>query len=107
MINCENCGEPHDKIYGSGRFCSPWCARSFATKKERKEINKKVSKTLKGTGHNSVIKKCDWCKKEFKIKWIKRNQKCCSRSCSSLLRCSDLDYIENMSTSMIKAHIDG
>ena len=28
---CERCGEPHDGSYGSGRFCSAQCARSFST----------------------------------------------------------------------------
>jgi hypothetical protein len=35
-------------IYGSGRFCGKKCARAFATSKNRDEINKKVSTTLKG-----------------------------------------------------------
>lgn len=45
---CENCNTNHNGKYGSGRFCSPKCARGFSTKKKRKEINEKVSKTLTG-----------------------------------------------------------
>lgn len=45
---CERCRIEHDGTYGSGRFCSKKCARGFATSKRRKEINAKVSKTLKG-----------------------------------------------------------
>lgn len=45
---CENCGCEHNGSYGSGRFCSIKCARSFSTKNKRKEINKKVSNSLKG-----------------------------------------------------------
>ena len=29
---CENCGKEHDECYGSGRFCSKECARSYSTK---------------------------------------------------------------------------
>lgn len=46
-MKCENCGKEHNGNYGSGRFCSQLCARSFSTKANRKEINKRVSKTLK------------------------------------------------------------
>jgi len=45
---CENCFCGHDGSYGSGRFCSNKCAKSFATKDKRKEINKKVSESLLG-----------------------------------------------------------
>lgn len=43
---CENCGKEHDGSYGSGRFCSCKCARSFSTKLNRKEINERVSHSL-------------------------------------------------------------
>jgi 5-methylcytosine-specific restriction endonuclease McrA len=45
---CESCGVAHDGVYGSGRFCSPGCARAFSTKAKRKEINEKVSKKVSG-----------------------------------------------------------
>lgn len=47
MMKCENCEKEHKGDYGSGRFCSQKCARGFATKKDREDINRKVSKTLK------------------------------------------------------------
>lgn len=47
-MKCENCKNDHDGSYGSGRFCSEKCSRSFSTKKNRKDINNKVSKALKG-----------------------------------------------------------
>ena len=47
-MNCENCNREYNKFYGSGRFCSQGCARSFSTKKDRIKINKKVSKILRG-----------------------------------------------------------
>lgn len=49
-MNCENCNKVHDGSYGSGRFCTQKCARSFSTSKNRKEINRKVSETLGGPG---------------------------------------------------------
>lgn len=45
---CEYCPEDHDGSYGSGRFCSAFCARGFTTLAKRAEINAKVSATLKG-----------------------------------------------------------
>lgn len=32
MYNCENCNNDHDGSFGSGRFCSSFCANSFSTK---------------------------------------------------------------------------
>jgi hypothetical protein len=54
-MNCENCNEEHDGSYGSGRFCSSYCARCFSSKEKREEINKKVSQTLKQKyAHNEI-----------------------------------------------------
>lgn len=47
MNSCENCECGHTGEYGSGRFCSLKCARSFSTKINRKEINEKLSNSLK------------------------------------------------------------
>lgn len=46
-MKCEQCGQEHDGSYGSGRFCSAHCARSFSTSAKRDEINRKVSATLR------------------------------------------------------------
>lgn len=47
MVNiCECCGCSHNGTYASGRFCSQKCARSYSTKAQRKEIDKKVSEAL-------------------------------------------------------------
>ncbi len=48
MKECESCGKQHEGTYGSGRFCSAACARSFSTKSRREEINKRVSEKMKG-----------------------------------------------------------
>lgn len=36
MYICENCGKEHNGSYGSGRFCSKECAKSFSTKSDNK-----------------------------------------------------------------------
>lgn len=80
---CENCKKLHNGEYGSGRFCSQKCARSFSTRKKRKEINQKVSKTLRTRSRPLIDKICLECNKIFKVKWSKRNQqKFCSKRCS-------------------------
>lgn len=47
-MQCESCEKDHDGQYGSGRFCSSFCARAFSTQGKRTIINNKVSKTLTG-----------------------------------------------------------
>lgn len=56
-MNCENCFIIHLGDYGSGRFCSSKCARSFSTKNKRQEINLTVSEKLKGKPNNQKGKK--------------------------------------------------
>lgn len=46
MTSCERCQSIHDGSFGSGRFCSMKCSRSFSTSRNREEINRKVSKSL-------------------------------------------------------------
>jgi hypothetical protein len=48
MKNCEKCGTLHKGKYASGRFCGVKCAKSFATRINRAEINQRVSEKLKG-----------------------------------------------------------
>ena len=49
-VQCENekCRKEHGGSYGSGRFCSEFCARSFVSMQNREEKNRKVSVTLRG-----------------------------------------------------------
>ena len=35
---CENCGKEHNASYGSGRFCSKECARSYSSKQNKNEL---------------------------------------------------------------------
>lgn len=67
MKRCENCDLEHNGNYGSGRFCNDKCARSFSTKKNREQINKKVSEKLKKF-HIGVIRTCKVCGKEIDSK---------------------------------------
>lgn len=49
-MKCKNC-EKKDAVkyskYSTGEFCCKECARAYSTKSKRKEINEKVSETLK------------------------------------------------------------
>jgi len=76
---CENCQEEHDGKYGSGRFCNTKCARGFSTKAKRKDINKNLSKKMKGyrTVPGGLIKLCDYgCGQEAKFEMTSGNW-CC------------------------------
>lgn len=85
-MNCENCNKEHVNKYGSGRFCSAKCARGFSTKEKRKEINRKVSKKLRGKYYGKPVEYveivCAFCKKPFRTKYSDRKRKCCSRKCA-------------------------
>ena len=81
-MECENCSVEHSGSYGSGRFCSSLCARSFSTKKSRKEINRKVSEKLKRV--HEITKTCAICESIFTTKYA--NKRTCSQSCAMTLR---------------------
>jgi len=85
-MKCKNC-EKKKAIkyskYSNGEFCSKECSRSFSTKEKRKEINLKVSQSLKGKGNNPVENSCFHCKKKFVIEWKRRDQKFCSKECQN------------------------
>lgn len=98
---CEKCNSNHTGNYGSGRFCSSKCARSFSTSKKRKEINKKISKRL-STEKKTITKICPVCNKSFTRNWNKRKQKTCSRSCGSKLSNNRPEVREKLSKSRIK-----
>ena len=59
-MKCERCENFHNGGYGSGRFCSARCARSFSTSINREELNRKVSLTLKGRQGHSKNKGKHW-----------------------------------------------
>jgi hypothetical protein len=64
------------------KCCSIHCARSYSTKAKRKEINKKVSETLrkKFKPKPKQIKRCKFCGKAFKVKHT--GHVLCSRTCT-------------------------
>ena len=74
-MKCINCGKEHDGKYGSGKFCSQKCARSFATKFE---VNKHQLKETKCVSCGKIIYvdkrssinicKCDECKNHKYVK---------------------------------------
>ena len=97
MSNCENCKVFHDGNYGSGRFCSSKCARSFSTKLNRTAINQKVSQTFSSKPSNRIKKNCENCDALFEVEYRKRHQKTCSHSCASQARWKNLEYRENVS----------
>ena len=76
MLICENCGEEHDGLYGSGRFCSSKCAHSFSTKNDNKKDKKNAYCITCGKllfiNKRSSIKTCECitCKQK-KQKYIK------------------------------------
>lgn len=101
-MRCEKCECEHDGNYGSGRFCSQKCSRSFSTLVKRKEINDKVSKSLsgrirssehrekaletlkksgKGIGCDKIIKSCLHCGNEMQLLQSQRKRKFCSQIC--------------------------
>lgn len=97
-MNCENCDLEHDGKYGSGRFCSQQCSRSFSTKAKRKDINNKVSKKLKGIsttdGLEIILPLCIECTKN-KVK--RKGKTFCSRSCQMKYRWKDKEYKKKIS----------
>lgn len=75
---CENCSSLISEIYGSGRFCGVRCARSYATKANRKVINMKVSSKMKGKRvwgeEHLAVKKAwaqEWANKQKEAKLIR------------------------------------
>jgi hypothetical protein len=82
---CQRCEKSHDGKYGSGRFCSAKCARSFSTFSKRSEINEKVSDTLTGrkTGYRvpRTTKNCLFCEKKMSLMPGQLSKKFCSPMC--------------------------
>ena len=107
---CKNCKE-NDAIkyskYSNGLFCSKVCARSYSTKEKRSEINKKVSRKLKGSGNDDVKKKCKSCDDEFIVAWFKRNQSFCSHKCRSKYINNQPETREKLSKARIKSMKNG
>lgn len=68
---CENCGKEHNGLYGSGRFCSKECARSYSRKTidstKLKEVKcKECGKIYKRSIHSIDEIICEECYKKIK-----------------------------------------
>lgn len=112
MKICEYCKNEHTGEYTSGRFCSLKCSKGFSTKDKREEINKRISDKLKGKTKISLVKKiCEYCENEFEVKRNRKNQKCCSRRCSTIKRFRGIKLDEparrKISEGVKKSYIDG
>jgi hypothetical protein len=70
-------------------------------------INEKISKKLKGSGNPNVKKTCIECEKEFEVNWQYRDQKTCSKKCSSIINWKNKEYREKTTNSIIKNIILG
>lgn len=79
MYNCEVCSTSVHVLWGSGRFCSDRCAKSFSTKHKRREINEKISLALRKSP-SVVVSRCESCKEEFTSSKVRKN---CSRKCAA------------------------
>lgn len=106
---CENCGKDHDGYYGSGRFCSKECARSYSSKhikntelKEAKCIS--CGKTIYINKRASLLScKCDDCKaktfyclvcnKQYKYVKGENTSKFCSKECKYEYKANRAKYL--------------
>jgi len=100
-MKCEKCNKDHDGSYGSGRFCSSKCARSFSTSKDtqnelkdatcpkcgkkhkiRKRASEKLTYCIDCGGNDPTIERekekcCLYCGKRL----IKDQRKYCCHKC--------------------------
>lgn len=87
---CEKCNKNHIGAYGSGRFCSQQCARSWSTQANRHARNEKIRQALS----QRVTKKCEHCNND--IQSAKRAQCFCSKSCASQSRANDPAFLAKL-----------
>lgn len=71
-MTCEKCGKEHDGSYGSGRFCSERCARSFSGSGRSEESRKKTSISIS----RERVHVCPKCGKSFLNKGTSANAMC-------------------------------
>lgn len=101
-MECECCKIKHDGNYGSGRFCSVKCARKFSTIAKRKEINQRVSTTLKNQHTDTYeLIKCPVCGDEVQ-KLRRRHLTFCSQSCAARANWSKDEYRKSITQSNVE-----
>lgn len=110
---CENCGKEHNGLYGSGRFCSKECARSFSTKhiknKKKDLICIDCGKQFQAGIHAKENCRCEECSKKHTkykhIKYIKQkyNNICpiCGNKLNDLGKC-DNDICKKFTYNQVK-----
>jgi hypothetical protein len=107
-MKCEKCGKEHDGSYGSGRFCSAICARSYSTANETRST--KIVQCIDCGRDIEVDKrasnkqcKCDDCRKHNKYPVNKNLEYCincgakltreqkmyCSKECQDICKKDD------------------
>ena len=96
MYICEKCNSNHNGEYGSGRFCSQKCSRSYSTSLNRILINEKIGSAIKGSGNPPAIKNCTYCGNEFIASRKRKDQKSCSMSCSMKSNWENPEYKKNI-----------
>lgn len=101
-MKCKNC-EINDAVkyskYSTGEFCCRECARAYSTKEKRKEINEKVSETLKAKKVKKIINYiCEKCNKSFEVeKSIKKGRHIYCNECKrKVLRTKDLTNVNSI-----------
>lgn len=94
---------PYEKR--NNKFCNRSCSASYNNKEIknnenynniRKIKNLKIKKSLLGKGHDDVEIKCEFCGNNFIVKYSKRKQKFCNKSCSTKFRMSKKENIDFM-----------
>jgi hypothetical protein len=102
---CLFCGEDLSYEKRNNKFCNSSCSASYNNEKIknndnydeiRKIKNLKIKKSLYGRGHDDVELICKFCGHSFTVKYSKRKQKFCSKSCSSKYRMSKKENIDFM-----------
>jgi len=102
---CLFCGEELSYDKRHNKFCNSSCFASYNNDKikenekydeMRKKKNLKIKKSLSGRGHDDVELKCKFCDEKFTVKYGKRKQKFCSRSCGVKYRMALPENIEFM-----------
>jgi hypothetical protein len=86
-LKCEKCGEPHNGCFGSGRFCSRFCANAREWSKKKKDKHKLIMKNSTNVLNankfriSRVKNVCVMCKKEFEVHKYRSDSKFCSKKC--------------------------
>jgi len=117
---CENCGKDHDGVYGSGRFCTSKCSRSYASKSNTgvKDVECVDCGCVISVSKQASPKlcKCDSCRLQKKYDTSKYCINCGNTTNRASLYCSNIckkEYLDSEFVSKWKSgevsgnHADG